>query len=102
MKILECEINIYKQLDHERIVHYHGAVRTDEYLQIFMEYMAGGSVREQILNYGALNEQLTRKYTKQILQGLIYLHEKLFVHRDIKCKKKSYRKGENDSMGCFF
>lgn len=86
VKILECEINIYKQLDHERIVRYHGAIRTDDYLQIFMEYMTGGSVREQILNYGALNEQLTRKYTRQILEGLIYLHENRYIHRDIKCK----------------
>jgi len=85
VKILECEINIYKQLDHERIVRYHGAIRTDDYLQIFMEYMTGGSVREQILNYGALSEQLTRKYTRQILEGLVYLHEKRYIHRDIKC-----------------
>ncbi|CAF2802753.1 unnamed protein product [Rotaria sp. Silwood2] len=85
VKILECEINIYKQLDHERIVRYHGALRTDDYFQIFMEFMAGGSVREQILNYGALTEQLTKKYTKQILEGLVYLHENHFVHRDIKC-----------------
>ncbi|CAF4913811.1 unnamed protein product, partial [Rotaria sp. Silwood1] len=85
VKILECEINIYKQLNHERIVRYHGAVRTEDYLQIFMEYMTGGSVREQILNYGALTEQLTKKYTKQILEGLIYLHKNRFIHRDIKC-----------------
>lgn len=87
MKILECEINLFKQLNHERIVRYHGAARTSEYLQIFMEYMTGGSVREQILNYGALTEQLTRKYTRQIVDGLIYLHKNRFVHRDIKCKR---------------
>ncbi|CAF4706999.1 unnamed protein product, partial [Rotaria sp. Silwood2] len=85
VKILECEINIYKQLTHERIVRYHGAVRTEDCLQIFMEYMTGGSVREQILNYGALTEQLTKKYTRQILEGLIYLHTNRFIHRDIKC-----------------
>jgi serine/threonine protein kinase len=86
VKILECEINIYKQLNHERIVRYHGAARTEDYLQIFMEYMTGGSVREQILNYGALSEQLTKKYTRQILEGIIYLHENRFIHRDIKCR----------------
>ncbi len=50
-----------------------------------MEYMTGGSVREQILNYGALTEQLTKKYARQILEGLVYLHEKRCIHRDIKC-----------------
>ena len=101
MKILECEINIYKQLDHERIVRYLGAIRTEECLQIFMEYMAGGSVREQILNYGALTEQLTKKYTKQILQGLAYLHEKLFVHRDIKCNENFWEDGGKSGNGYF-
>lgn len=88
VKILECEINIYKQLNHERIVRYHGAARTDDNLQIFMEYMTGGSVREQILNYGALPESLTKKYTRQILEGLVYLHKNRFIHRDIKCRLK--------------
>jgi serine/threonine protein kinase len=55
-----------------------------------MEYMTGGSVREQILNYGALTEQLTKKYVRQIIDGLIYLHKSRFVHRDIKCKLNLY------------
>jgi mitogen-activated protein kinase kinase kinase 2 len=85
VKLLESELRIYKDLDHERIVRYYGATRTNDHLQIFMEYMTGGSVREQILNYGALTEQLTKKYTRQILEGLIYLHRSRFIHRDIKC-----------------
>jgi mitogen-activated protein kinase kinase kinase 2 len=52
-----------------------------------MEYMTGGSVREQISNYGALTEQLTKKYTRQILEGLVYLHENRYIHRDIKCNE---------------
>lgn len=86
MKIFECELNICKELNHERIVRFFGARRTTDHLQIFMEYMTGGSVREQILNYGPLTESVTKKYTRQILEGLIYLHENRFVHRDIKCK----------------
>ena len=43
-----------------------------------------GSIYQHLRDTGALNEILTRKYTKQILEGLTYLHENRIVHRDIK------------------
>ena len=43
-----------------------------------------GSVKDQIRTYGPLTENLTRRYTRQVLQGLVYLHSHFIVHRDIK------------------
>uniref|UniRef100_A0A672HCE2 Protein kinase domain-containing protein n=1 Tax=Salarias fasciatus TaxID=181472 RepID=A0A672HCE2_SALFA len=83
---LECEIQLLKNLHHERIVQYYGSLRdrSEKTLTIFMEYMPGGSVKDQLKAYGALTENVTRKYTRQILEGMSYLHSNMIVHRDIK------------------
>ncbi|KAJ8389803.1 hypothetical protein AAFF_G00115090 [Aldrovandia affinis] len=83
---LECEIQLLKNLFHERIVQYYGCLRDthERTLSIFMEYMPGGSIKDQLKSYGALTENVTRKYTRQILEGVSYLHSNMIVHRDIK------------------
>uniref|UniRef100_A0A3B3R7T7 Mitogen-activated protein kinase kinase kinase 2 n=1 Tax=Paramormyrops kingsleyae TaxID=1676925 RepID=A0A3B3R7T7_9TELE len=83
---LECEIQLLKNLFHERIVQYYGCLRDtqEKTLSIFMEYMPGGSIKDQLKSYGALTENVTRKYTRQILEGVSYLHSNMIVHRDIK------------------
>jgi len=47
-------------------------------------YFPQASVHDHIKQHGALNESLTRKYTRQILEGVSFLHAALIVHRDIK------------------
>uniref|UniRef100_A0A4W3HJ45 Mitogen-activated protein kinase kinase kinase 2 n=1 Tax=Callorhinchus milii TaxID=7868 RepID=A0A4W3HJ45_CALMI len=83
---LECEIQLLKNLQHERIVQYYGCLRDpqERTLSIFMEYMPGGSIKDQLKAYGELTENVTRKYTRQILEGVSYLHSNMIVHRDIK------------------
>ena len=56
----------------------------DQYLNIFLEYVPGGSVSALLRNYGAFEETLCRHFVRQILQGLSYLHDRDIIHRDIK------------------
>jgi len=38
---LNCEIQLLKTLQHERIVQYYGTVQQPDVLSIFMEYLPG-------------------------------------------------------------
>jgi len=65
-------------------VQYLGANCADDKFNIFLEYVAGGSVAAMLTSYGKLNEPLIRNFVRQILSGLSYLHSKDIIHRDIK------------------
>uniref|UniRef100_A0A1I8BH38 Protein kinase domain-containing protein n=1 Tax=Meloidogyne hapla TaxID=6305 RepID=A0A1I8BH38_MELHA len=84
MATLENELNMLGTLKHPNIVQYVGFVERTDCVNIFMELMAGGSLKDQISEYGALSEQMSILFTSQILAGLAYLHSKDIVHRDIK------------------
>lgn len=84
VKALRDEIRVLQMLKHPRIVQYFGSEEDGHVLSIFMEYMPGGSVKDQIQSYGPLTEILARRYTRQVLEGLHYLHGMCIVHRDVK------------------
>ncbi|KAI0079916.1 Pkinase-domain-containing protein [Panus rudis PR-1116 ss-1] len=84
LSALEREIELLKDLHHENIVQYLSSNFDDEYLNIFLEYVPGGSVTSLLRNYGAFEEPLVRNWVRQILTGLNYLHERDIIHRDIK------------------
>ncbi|KAF8274896.1 hypothetical protein EI94DRAFT_1560310 [Lactarius quietus] len=81
---LEREIELLKDLQHENIVQYLYSSSDDEFFNIFLEYVPGGSVTALLRNYGAFEEPLVRNFVRQILEGLHYVHERGIVHRDIK------------------
>ncbi|WWC87226.1 uncharacterized protein L201_002114 [Kwoniella dendrophila CBS 6074] len=81
---LEREIELLKELQHENIVQYLDSSADGNYLNIFLEYVPGGSVAALLSNYGAFEEALVKNFVRQILTGLNYLHEREIIHRDIK------------------
>jgi len=84
LSALEREIELLKELQHDNIVQYLDSSSDGVHLNIFLEYVPGGSVATLLKNYGAFEEALVRNFVRQILQGLNYLHEQEIIHRDIK------------------
>ncbi|KAI5951534.1 STE11 [Candida jiufengensis] len=78
------EMMILKELSHDNIVRYFGSSTDENYLNIFLEYVPGGSVQTMLNSYGPFEEPLIRNFIRQVLIGLDYLHGEDIIHRDIK------------------
>jgi len=77
------EIDILSKLNHKNIIKYFGTKRTNLSFHIFLEYCIGGSIAKMLDDYSFFTENVIRKYTKQILEGLEYLHAHNVIHRGI-------------------
>ena len=84
IEALKREISLLRDLRHPNIVQYLGCSSSADNLNIFLEYVPGGSVQTMLNSYGALPEPLVRSFVRQILTGLSYLHNRDIIHRDIK------------------
>ncbi|KEH43905.1 MAP kinase kinase kinase [Medicago truncatula] len=81
---LEEEVKLLKNLKHPNIVRYLGTAREEDSLNILLEFVPGGSISSLLGKFGSFPESVIRTYTKQLLDGLEYLHNNRIIHRDIK------------------
>ncbi|XP_021982823.1 mitogen-activated protein kinase kinase kinase 1 [Helianthus annuus] len=81
---LEQEIALLSQFEHENIVRYYGTYKDESKLYIFLELVTKGSLLSLYQRYHLQDCQVS-SYTRQILHGLKYLHDRGIVHRDVKC-----------------
>lgn len=75
-----------KDFRHQNIVEYIGA-KIDEstgLIYIFQEWVPGGSVAQLLKRFGAFKVEIVQEYTRQMVLGLQFLHDRGVIHRDIK------------------
>ncbi|KAK0464896.1 kinase-like domain-containing protein [Desarmillaria tabescens] len=80
-RALKFESETLKDLDHPHIVRYLGYEESPESLNIFLEYVPGGTIESCLFQHGRFSESLTKSFTSQILEGLEYLHCRGIIHR---------------------
>lgn len=63
---------------------YHECLEDDTYIYIVMEYISRGDLGEYIHKHGKMGEHLVQDVARQILDGIMYVHNMGISHRDIK------------------
>lgn len=84
VEALKLESETLKDLDHPNIVQYLGFEETPTFLSIFLEYVPGGSIASCLRKHGKFDDEVSKSFTGQILDGLEYLHKRGILHRDLK------------------
>lgn len=78
------ELALLKLLDHPHIVKCLGEECDEHCLRIYLEYVSGGSISGVLRTFGSFQEKQASIYTRQMLEGLAYLHSRNIMHRDLK------------------
>lgn len=82
---IKREFEIMRKLNHENIVKIHDVIIDTRLNNIYfiMDYYEYGDL-SQFINKQPLKEKFTRKYMKQLSNGLKYLLDNNILHRDLK------------------
>ena len=82
-ELLLMEITVMKELNHKNIINYIESYLENEMLWVVMEYLAGGALTDVVMRMSMTEKQIAT-ICREVLQGLLYLHENGIIHRDIK------------------
>ncbi|KAI8620286.1 kinase-like domain-containing protein [Chytriomyces sp. MP71] len=82
--LLVNEIMIMKECIHPNIVKYMDSFLVGPDLWLILEYMDGGKLTDVIDTHGRLKEPQIASICNEIIKGIIHLHKRNIIHRDIK------------------
>lgn len=84
LSAVQLEVDILQSLKHPNIVAFLGVQQEEQLVNLFLEFVSGGSLAANLAQFGAFPETVVRRYGRQLLQALAYLHQRNVIHRDIK------------------
>jgi serine/threonine protein kinase len=82
--LIKSEVEILKLIEHQNIIKFHDCTFNDDMFFIHMEYCNGGDVYEYLKRELRVSNDFVYGFANQVSLGLMYLHDKGIIHRDIK------------------
>jgi len=82
--MVQSEIDVMKKLAHPNIVTLVDVIDTKKNINVVTDLASGGDLFEHVTSKGKLSEEEAKKFLRQILTALDYVHSLSIVHRDIK------------------
>ncbi|XP_068749971.1 LIM domain kinase 1-like [Montipora capricornis] len=78
------EVALLKSLNHPNVLRFIGILYRDKVLNLIIEYISGGTLRQILKDKGKELSWLQRvKFAKDIAAGMAYLHSMSVMHRDL-------------------
>lgn len=80
----EREVELLQQFNNDNIVKVYDQFPLGDNFYIVMEFVDGLNVEQYVQKYGAIPWERATRFMVKILEAMQFVHEKNFVHRDMK------------------
>lgn len=91
------ELNLLQELKHPHIVGFRDWFESRDKFYIVTQLATGGELFDRIVKKGKFTEHDASLIVVQMLEAILYLHEKNIVHRDLKPENILYLDDSSDS-----
>jgi len=84
LELIQREIDIMKTVRHANVLCLIERFETPERLALVMELVTGGELFYKIVDNGSYSENDAKNIVRQLVEGVVYLHNMGIAHRDLK------------------
>ncbi|XP_042552130.1 sperm motility kinase 2B-like [Dipodomys spectabilis] len=85
LSLVENEVDILKTLHHPHVIRMYQVIEGEKYIHLVLEMATRGNLLVWLIDlHRRLFEDEARRFLKQIVSAVVYLHKNRIAHRDLK------------------
>ena len=84
LEALRQDAHLMTQVEHPNVVRVHAWLTVHDHHYLVMQYVSGGSLSDLVKSEGPLDWQRAARYVADVGEGLLEVHARGIVHRDVK------------------